>query len=92
MNIHDHPCDLKRRYGHGFFCPVDIDGIICNELVDEVKVFAALAVQLHDLPILNSDRRSRIIGTLHCYESHFRPLIDVAVQIDRAGIQCFNSF
>ena len=92
MNVHDHPGDLQRRYAHGFFCSFNIDCIICDKLVDKIKIFTFLSVQFNDLSILYFYGWGGIIRAFHCHKSHLRPFIDIPIQIDRTLVQCFNSF
>ena len=92
VDIHDHPGDIHRRDLHGFFRALDIDGIIRNERIKEIKILSLLAIQLYDPSVLHSHGRLRIIRALHGNESHFRPFIDEAVLAYRTLVQNLKSF
>ena len=90
-DIHQHACDLERIYGHGLFCYICVNTMICNPGIDHVKFFPALAVHFQHSPVFYLDTRGRIIGALHGYQAHINPFLDKAVLVDRSFGQHFET-
>ena len=92
LNIDDHPGDLQGGNRHGFLRPVHTDGIVRNELIQEIEIRTLLPIQLGDHTVLDGDGRFRIIGAAHRNKSHLRPFIDKPVFVDSSLIQSFYTF
>ena len=65
----------------------DVDRVVGDERVHEVEVGARAAVELHDPAVLDAHARLRVEGALHRDEALLGPLLDEAVEVDRAVLE-----
>ena len=66
--------------------------MVGDEGIEHIEIGAALAVHLGDDAVLNLDAGLGVEGAVHGDQAHLRPLLYVAVLIDRTGGQNFKTF
>ena len=92
VDVHDLAGDLQGIHGHGLLRVAQADGVVGDEGVEHIEIGAALAVHLGDDAVLNLDAGLGVEGAVHGDQAHLRPLLYVAVLIDRTGGQNFKTF
>ena len=66
--------------------------MVCDKVVEEVKILAGLAVKFHHLAVFDFYPGCRVIGAIKSYQTHIDPFFEKAVLVHSTLLKYFKAF